>query len=247
MQPLSDIDRKAARLAAAKHAVQKVKPGMVVGLGTGDTASHAIRELGMLQIPNLRCIATSNRSKALAEQCGLVITNWEDPTLSWPYPIDLAMDGTDEVDPAMQLVKGQGGALLFEKIVAANAKKFIVLADREKTVPYLGTRCSLPIEIVPFGYPQTLRKIKEWNQNAVLRRGKEGHPYTTDGGHFLVDLPLDFMAGNASWSPLDRALKQIPGVIETGFFLEYAHEIIVGQPDGSVVFFTRPEAVFHEK
>lgn len=232
MPSLSPQQRAQARRAAAEAAVDCIRPGMLVGLGTGDTASHAIRALAEKRLPDVLCIATSKATALQAQNCGLSLIDWDHPRLSGPLPIDVTIDGADEVDAAFRLIKGGGGALLFEKIVASASRKMLVIIDPEKQVSRLGERLPLPIEIVPFGFPQTLQKLRHVCPECTLRATPDGQPYQTDGGHFLVDFPLTAFHPSTDWAQWEMSIKRIPGVVETGLFLTHASEVFVGHPDG---------------
>ncbi len=222
--------QKRARRAAGEAAAALVDPGMVVGLGTGDTASYAVRALAARGLCGLRCVPTSIRTAALARELHLAVVELDD--LPPDQMIDLTIDGADEIDPRLRLIKGAGGALLREKLVARNSQRLIIVADTGKLVTRLGERARLPVEIVPFGVPQILASLLTRFPEAELRHDAVG-PQRTDGGNRLVDLPLTVQdLENAG--DLHRRIKLLVGVIETGLFLEEAELAFIGEADGSV-------------
>lgn len=223
-----------ARRAAAERAVALVTPGMTLGLGTGDTAAHAIRGIAARKLPGLRCVATSSRSADLARELGLPLCALDDLGPSTPPPIDLTIDGADEIDPSLQLIKGGGGALLFEKLVAQASRQMVVIADEDKVVSRIGQTRALPVEIVSFGSQHTLDRIAKLAmvERAQLRANASGDgPFCTDSGHFIVDAVL---RSSAVAPELHLAIKQLLGVVETGLFCREASLAFVGCPDGSV-------------
>ena len=220
-----------AKKSAAKAALNFIEDGMIVGLGTGSTATIFIdcliekcQKTGM----NVRCVASSEKSLTQARLGNMII---EDPNLI--EAIDITVDGADEVNKKKQLIKGGGGALLREKIVADMSHEMIVIADFTKVVEVLGN-FPLPIEIVPFAYQATLRKIRFLGFEGHMRLTKEGNLYLTDNGNYIVDLKPN----KYEMPEIDQAsLKNITGVIETGFFLNQASRVIVGYPNGTVKTF----------
>jgi ribose 5-phosphate isomerase A len=225
------MNADAQKRAAAARAVEFVRPGMRVGLGTGSTAKHFVELLGERVRGGLDVVAvpTSEATHADAKRCGIPLT-----TLDETPALDLTVDGADEIGPALALIKGGGGALLREKIVAAASAQMIVIADESKWVEALG-RFPLPVEIAPFGYSATEKAI----QNAIaglqppgplpLRRGKDGHPFVTDGGHWIIDAALGRIEDPAA---LAHALAAVPGVMEHGLFIGLAQMAILGGADG---------------
>jgi ribose 5-phosphate isomerase A len=210
------------RLAGEK-AVSFVEEGMVVGLGTGSTAYFAIRKLGDLvrQGMGIQGVYTSERTRDLALERGIPVLPMDEVDC-----IDLTIDGADEVDPMGQGIKGGGGALLFEKIVALNSRQNIWVVEKRKLVEQLGA-FPLPVEIIPFGYRNLIRRMDELNWNPVLR--KEGDQvFQTDGHHYIVDLHLDSIPEPRQ---LDSALKQLPGVVEHGLFLDTVNRVVAAGPD----------------
>lgn len=204
------------RERAAAAAVGHVADGMVVGLGSGDTAAGAIRLLAGRKIVG---VATSERSAALARSLGIAVRAPDDVAA-----IDLTIDGADEIDPALRLVKGGGGAHTREKLVARASRQLIVVADRDKLVARLGERRRLPVEILPFAQRWTLARLAALGLPPIVRAG-----FVTDGGNLIADCalgPVDDLAALAA------ALKALPGVVEHGLFLDEASLAYVGHEDG---------------
>ncbi len=221
----------AQKKAAAARALEFVRPGMRLGLGTGSTAQYFVDLLGERVKAGLdvACVPTSEATRAQAVRLGITLT-----TLDETPELDLTVDGADEIAPDLALIKGGGGALLREKIVASASAKMIVIADRSKLVEVLG-RFPLPIEIVPFGARATRRAVEAaaaaagCSGPAVPRLGKDGHPLVTDGGHWLLDAQLQRIADPKT---LAERLSAIPGVMEHGLFIGLAWTAIVAGPDG---------------
>jgi ribose 5-phosphate isomerase A len=216
---------------AAARALEFVTDGMKLGLGTGSTAKHFVELLGMRVRSGLNVVGvpTSEVTRADAIRCGIALTTLDDVDR-----LDLTVDGADEVDPSLELIKGGGGALLREKIVAAASDAMIVIADETKWVDALG-RFPLPIEIIPFGLKATQRAIARAfaesgvSGQMVLRKGKDGHVFVTDGGHWIVDAHL----GRITDAPrLAALLNAIPGVVEHGLFIGLASTVILAGSQG---------------
>ena len=220
-------DQEAEALGAA--ALAEVKPGTVVGLGTGQAATAFIHALGKAVKGGLRVtgVPTSEASASLARTLGI-------PLIDQPVSLDVAVDGADEVDPRLDLVKGFGGALVREKIVAAAARRFIVLVGEEKLVKVLGGRGRLPVEVVPFAVPFVTRRLTELGYPPVLRP-KDGKPWVTDNGNLILDATVRSIPEPAK---LDRTVRDIPGVVGTGLFVGMAHLVMVWQ-DGRARTLTR--------
>ncbi|MEM8935763.1 MAG: ribose-5-phosphate isomerase RpiA [Pseudomonadota bacterium] len=225
------MDKDLGKKNAAEEAARYVEDGMTVGIGTGSTAAFFIDCLKdrIAQGWRLRGVPTSEDSRIKAEHAGVEIIVPDETTR-----IDIAIDGTDEADPALNLIKGGGGALLREKIVAAAAERFIVIADKSKRVATLGA-FALPIEIEPFGWSLTVRAIRDrlsdlkFPSAELVLRAQNSAPILSDGGHFIVDCALGRIDGP---SALDAAMRDIPGVIETGLFCGLADIAIFGDEDG---------------
>jgi len=224
MMNIQDLD--SLKKAAAITAVEFVHDGMVVGLGTGSTAKHMVVALGekVRAGMRLRGVPTSKETAMLATQQGIDLIDADNA-----WVIDVAIDGADQVDPSFNLIKGGGGALLKEKIVAASAKQFIVLVDQTKRVPVLGGSFPLPIEVIPFGWGSTAREIETLTQSRVVLRELNGAPFKTEAGNMIVDVHL---ARIDQPRDLEIALNQIPGVVETGLFVGRTDLLIVGTVNG---------------
>ena len=213
---------------AARKAVEYIGDGMVVGLGTGSTAEFAIRALGervKAEGLEIQCVPTSEASAALGEQVGLDIQSFEDNPV-----IDLTIDGADEVDPDLNLIKGLGGALLREKIVAAASTREIIIIDPGKLVDRLGTRAPLPVEVIPFAWGLAQMRLMDVAQRAELRRANDGELYVTDNGNLILD--CHFPDGIDDAATLDRRIDEIPGVVENGLFVDLTDIVVVGLDDG---------------
>jgi ribose 5-phosphate isomerase A len=217
--------------AAAARAIEFVRPGMRLGLGTGSTAAHFVELLAERVRGGLDVIAvpTSEATRAHAARLGIALTTLDDTP-----ELDLTVDGADEIGPDLTLIKGGGGALLREKIVATASARMVVIADESKWVPVLG-RFPLPVEIAPFGATVTQRMVEAAVSdagNAVpapLRLDRNGHALVTDGGHWLLDARLGRIADPRA---LASKLSAIPGVMEHGLFIGLAQAAIVAGPDG---------------
>lgn len=215
------------RRMAAAEAIKLVEDGMVVGLGTGVTARHAIEMLGRrLQDGSLQDvwgIPTSRGSAEIAREVGIPLTTLRDHAL-----IDLTIDGADEVGPDLTLIKGQGGALLHEKIVARASLREIIIVDESKLVSVLGSRSPLAVEVIPFGWGTYLDALGAFGCEPVLRMdGAE--PYLTDEGNYIVDCRFARIDAPVE---LERAINCIPGVVENGLFVGLASLVIVASESG---------------
>jgi ribose 5-phosphate isomerase A len=216
-----------AHLDAARRAVDLVRDGMLLGLGSGVTAGAAVREIGRRlaagRLSGITGIPTSNATRDLAREAGIPLTD-----LSADRPIDLTIDGADEVSPAGDLIKGLGGALLREKIVAVHSRRLVIVVDQAKLVRRLGERTPLPIVVVPFGWSTHLRFLRELGADPVLRtRREEVVPFVTDDGHYMLD--ASFPGGIEDPPSLAEVLARRTGVVETGLFLGMAPEVVVGR------------------
>lgn len=222
----TQLDLDSLKNSAAVKAVEFVRDGMVVGLGTGSTAKYMVIALGekVRAGMRLRGIPTSQETATLARQAGIPLIDADNR-----WEIDVAIDGADQVDPAFNLIKGGGGALLKEKIVAASSKQFIVLIDHTKQVPVLGGPFPLPIEVIPFGWGSTAREIEALTKSLVVLRERNGAPFRTEAGNLIVDV---HMARIDQPGALEIALNQIPGIVETGLFVGRTNVLIVGSAQG---------------
>jgi ribose 5-phosphate isomerase A len=223
---MTSHDLDGFKKAAALKAIEFVHDGMVIGLGTGSTAKHLVIALGehVRAGMKLRGVPTSQETAALAREVGIPLLDAENR-----WEIDVAIDGADQVDPGFNLIKGGGGALLKEKIVAASAKQFIVMVDHTKQVPVLGGSFPLPIEVIPFGWGSTAREIESLTKSRVVLRERNGTPFKTEAGHFILDVQMNRIDRPAE---LETALNRIPGVVETGLFVGRTSVLIVGTPQG---------------
>jgi ribose 5-phosphate isomerase A len=221
----------ALKRQAAARALEQVADGMKLGLGTGSTAKHFVDLLGEKVRAGMKVVGvpTSEATRAQAAQCGIALT-----TLDEVDRLDLTVDGADEVDPALELIKGGGGALLREKIVAAASDRMIVIADETKWVDALG-RFPLPVEVIPFGFGATRHALERAFAEAGVsgqmgvRKAKDGHVFVTDGGHWIVDAHLGRIADPPR---LARLLNVIPGVVEHGLFIGLASTVILAGAQG---------------
>ena len=222
---------QALKESAARAALDLVEDGMLLGLGTGSTAACFVDALGKKVAEGLvvLCVPTSETTRAQAERLNIPLT-----TLDQTPQLDLTVDGADEIDDQLRLIKGGGGALLREKIVATASNRMAVIADAGKMVETLG-RFPLPVEVVPFGFASTLRMIEAMTVQAGCegeirqRHKKDGAPFITDQGNYIVDCALGVIAEP---EVLAFALKRIPGVVEHGLFLGVADLAIVASKEG---------------
>ena len=214
---------------AGERAVELVKPGMVVGLGVGSTAIFALRRLAYLietgALSNIVGVPCSASVEAEARRLGAPLTTLEDHPV-----IDLTIDGADEIDPDLDLIKGGGGALLREKIVAQASRREVIVADAAKLSPVLGAKFFLPVEVIPFGWRTQAAYIESLGAQVSRRTtGATGEPFRTDQGNFILDChfgPID------DKRDLARKLNARAGVVDTGLFLGLATDVIVAGPDG---------------
>lgn len=217
-----------------EEAAQLVKQDMVIGIGSGSTVYYFIAALAKKVHDGLHCIAvpTSVQTLSLAKQQGIGMTELNDV----PF-IDLTIDGADETDHQLQLIKGGGGALLQEKMVAAASKQLVVIADNSKLKTQLGA-FPLPVEVIPYGWKQVQKHIHHLYTVKTELRIKDDNPYITQHGHYILD--CHFRQINDVYS-LDNSLHLIPGVVETGLFLNICKMALIGYPDGNIQYFTPSE------
>ncbi len=208
--------------AAARASLRFVKNGQIVGLGTGSTAACFIQLLGELVKKGLqvRAIPSSDRSAEQAAGLGIPLT-----TLNEFPEIDVTVDGADEFDSQMRLIKGGGGALLREKIVASATKQYVIIADASKRVPVLG-KFPLPVEVIKFAQPVVERKIRTLGAQVDVRRDSAGKPYLTDENNYILDCRFGQISDPAS---LARELSDMPGVVEHGLFIGMANLVLLAQ------------------
>ena len=222
-------DKELGKREAAQRALALVESGMRLGLGSGTTARCFVDLVGdkVAAGLNVRCVATSEATAAQAKARGIPLA-----TLDELPELDLTVDGADEIDPELRLIKGGGGALLREKIVAAASRRMAVIADATKLVSCLGA-FPLPVEVVPFGLAATRRHIERAFAGLSLagpvRLRGEAAPFVTDGGHYILDCSLGAIADPES---LAEALSRIPGVVEHGLFIDYARTAIIAGAEG---------------
>jgi len=225
---MTDVTDDARALdAAARRAADLVSDGARVGLGTGRAAAAFIAELGARVRRGLHVVGvpTSRASEALAREAGIPLV-----ALDETLELDVTVDGADEVSPHLDLVKGRGGALVRERIVAAASKRQVIVVGPEKLVRALGERGPIPVEVVPFGVGPALRAVRALGLAATVRPSGP-----TDNGNATIDcVPPEPIADHAGARALERALHAIPGVVDTGLFLATAERVLVGHPDGRV-------------
>lgn len=216
------------RAVAEKAVDEYVKNGMTVGLGTGSTAYYAIRRLGERvkeEGLNITCTATSVRSEELAKEFGLTVLDVDDVA-----SIDVTIDGADEVDPNMQLIKGLGGALIREKIVAAASQSEVIIVDETKLVDQLGVECPLPVEVLRFGHGKTKYALELQGCKATLRMDDQS-PFLTDNGNYIYDCKFESIKNPFF---LESRINVIPGTVDNGLFLNTATTVLVSHKDGTI-------------
>ena len=222
--------REEAKKQVALEAVKHVKDNFIIGLGSGSTAAYVIQYIGKMIHQNgfkILAIPSSSQAMLLAVRSGIPLT-----TLDEHPTIDLAIDGADEVDRKLDMIKGGGGALTREKIVASASKKFVIVADETKLVEKLGTTFRVPIEVLPFALGTVTKGIKEFGGDPLLREGKgKVGPVVTDNGNYIID--VDFGSIEDA-EDLNKSLKFISGVIETGIFLNMADIVYLGKKEGII-------------
>ena len=206
-------------------AAKLVKAGMAVGLGSGTTVTHVVRILAE-QRPKAIFIPSSFATQKLASELGLGLGSLEDHPM-----LDLMIDGADEVDPNFDMIKGKGGAQTREKIVASAARKVVIVVDRRKLVRRLGERVPVPVEVLPFAYKFTMRKLAELKGEARLRTTPAGAPFVTDNGNYIIDVKFASIPRPAE---LEAEVNRVPGVVENGLFVDVADLVLVGHEGGCV-------------
>ncbi|WP_409299910.1 ribose-5-phosphate isomerase RpiA [Peribacillus sp. SCS-155] len=216
---------------AGEAATQYIEEGMTIGLGTGSTVYWTIKKLGKLVSEGLdiSAVPTSKHTEKLANENGIPLI-----PLSKVTKLDVTIDGADEVNPDLDLIKGGGGALLREKIIASNSRRLIIVVDETKCVSTLG-HFPLPVEIVQFGLEITIRQLQELNCNPALRL-RNGDPFVTDNGNYIVDCKFDAIADPQE---LCKKINMIPGVIENGIFSKMADIVVVGRDHDAIDLLSR--------
>ncbi|PTL76380.1 ribose-5-phosphate isomerase RpiA [Vitiosangium sp. GDMCC 1.1324] len=213
---------------AAERAVESIQPGMVVGLGTGSTAAFVVRRLAVLRregtLTDVVGVPTSVETEALARSLDVPLTTLEE------HPVlDLTIDGADEVDPRLRLIKGGGGAMLREKIVAQASRRVLIVVDAGKLSPQLGTRAPVPVEVLPFGWRSQALFLEGLGARITRREGPDGAPYRTNQGNFVLD---------CAFGPIERPeelaarLEARAGILEHGLFIGLTSELVVAGPGG---------------
>lgn len=220
-----------AKQIAGQKAAEYVKDGMIVGLGTGSTAYWAIKKIGEMVKKglNIRAVPTSEETKELAYKLDIPLVSLEDVN-----HIDLTIDGADEVDQELNLIKGGGGALVREKIVAYESKKLIIVIDQSKLVKKLGA-FPLPVEVVHFGSDKTLINLEKFKCQAKLRKDGD-KPFNTDNENYIIDCNFELIQNPRE---LNIKINIIPGVVESGLFIDLADLVIVGKEDGKTKVITK--------
>ena len=228
----SDLDL--AKAAAARQAVEMVRPGMHVALGTGSTATHAVRMIAE-RFPGaeIDCVASSRMTEELARSRGLTVRQLQDDD-----QFDLMIDGADEVGPTLDLMKGGGGALFREKLLAKLSHALVIIVDPTKLVQHLGEKSPIPVEVVPFARGVLVHRFTQEGYRVTLRTAAGGAPYVTDNGNELLDLvpprPIENPGAVAG------LLNAPTGVVETGLFVGLTDRVLIGHPDGTVEERVRP-------
>ena len=205
-----------------EKAVEYVKPGMIVGLGTGSTAYYATLKIGELfkegKLENIKCIPSSNSTETLAKELGLPLTNFDEH-----QEIDVTIDGADEIDESLNVIKGGGGALLREKIIAQSSKRLIIVADESKLSEKLGTKWAVPIEVIPFAVGVEMKYLKSLGAEIEIRKNKNGGNYITDENNFILDTNFGIIENPGQ---LEFLLNRRAGIVENGLFIGLTSRVI---------------------
>lgn len=213
---------------AAEYAVNFIKSGMVVGLGTGSTAILAVRHIAKLldsgELTNIVGIPTSIRIEEAARELGIPVTTLEEQPI-----VDLTIDGADEVDPVLDVIKGGGGALLREKIVAQASKRQIIIVDESKPSAALGTKWAVPIEVIPFGWGSQRAFLESISKTVTVRQTDAGEPFKTDHGNLILDCDFGPIADTKA---LAKQLNYRTGIVEHGLFLDLVTDVIIAGENG---------------
>ena len=220
------MDVRALKLQTVKDAVSEIKDGMVVGIGTGSTIELLLPHIAKLldDGATITGVCTSNKTALLAKELGITIVNVNDVD-----HIDVAIDGADEFDPQLNLIKGGGGALFREKVIDEMAERFVVIADETKQVDYLGQTFKLPVEVDRFNWMLVAKKIEKDTKAKVSRRNVEDIAFITDNDNYILDVELP---PNTDPYDMHEYLIHLTGVLETGYFLDLADRVIVGKQEG---------------
>ena len=219
------MDLEALKRLAAEKAVEAVEPGMVLGLGTGSTVYYALLKLGQNVRNGLGIIGlpTSIQTADIAQHEGIKLSDLA------TYPeLDLTIDGADEIDPDLNLIKGLGGALVREKITVAASNRLIIIADQTKVVPHLGLKSPLPVEVVQFGWEVTRNRLSQLCSRVVQRQNREV-AYITDNGNYILDCYFERIDNPAQ---AEVEINNLPGVVENGLFINRAEQAIIATQDG---------------
>lgn len=225
--PLDDVQRLRA---LGEHAAQLVEDDMLVGLGTGSTAAAMVNAIGQRVRDGLRLtgVPTSSATFEQASSLGIPLVDLNDIDR-----LDLCIDGADEIDRSLSVVKGRGGALLFEKLVARRADRYVIIATSEKLVEHLGARMPLPVEVIPEGWPHTAEEIATLGLSPQLRVSEHGATFRTDGGHFILDCGWPG-EGTVDPNSMAQALKFITGVVDHGLFIDMVDMALTIDPNGEI-------------
>lgn len=220
------MDREELKKLAGEEALKHIEEGMIVGLGTGSTIEYTLRKLGHMVRDGFKIkgIPTSIHTKRIAKEENIPLTNLDENPI-----IDVTIDGADEVDSNLSLIKGGGGALVREKIIAFNSKRVIIVIDDSKIVKALGIDFPLPVEVVKFGWTSTKKTLEEFGCEVELREIMKGEPYITDNGNYILD--CDFLRIEKP-EQLEIDINLIPGVVDNGLFINLVDEVIVGGKQG---------------
>lgn len=219
-------ERSPAREAAAAAAAELVQAQTTIGLGSGRALWRTLELIAERGLEGLSVVVASERTRELAGDAGLEVVE-----LDGSVELDVALDGADELDGDLRLIKGGGGALLREKIVVAAARRFVVVAETSKRVDRLGEGFRLPVEVVRFAWADTQRRLAALLPDAQLREGDDGEPYVTDEGHLILDCAIP---GDSDLDGLGAALHDVPGVVEHGLFIGLTERALLGTPEGDV-------------
>ena len=219
------MDKERFKQMAAEKAVEEIHPGAIVGLGTGSTVYYVLLALGekVRDGLNITGIATSKQTETISAKQGIPLS-----TLAERPVIDLTIDGADEIDPSLNLIKGGGGALVREKIIAHASKRLVIVADESKLVSVLGTTFALPVEVLQFGWEATQTAINNICGKSTMRYSGE-KPFLSDNGNYILDCRFDMIRQPAQ---IELQLNNLPGVVENGLFVSRADKAIIGTTSG---------------